>query len=116
MYINIIILVIMLVAMVRGFFRGFAKEILSLIGLVAAFFGGYYAAENFSKFHLAYFDFINNIKNYEIREIIIFVSIFIIISLIFAVISFLITKLLDILMLGFVNKIGGFFLQESKFL
>jgi membrane protein required for colicin V production len=106
----------MLVAMIRGFFRGFAKELLSLIGLAAAFFAGYYAAENFDKFHLAYFDFINNIKNYEVKEIIIFVSVFIIVSLVFAVISFLLTKLLDILLLGFINKIGGFFLQESKFL
>ncbi len=116
MYINIIILIIMLAAMVRGFFRGFVKEVLSLIGLVAAIFAGHYAVENFSKFHLAYFNFINNIKNYEVKEIVIFVSVFIIVSLVFAVISFLITKLLDILMLGFVNKIGGFFLQESKFL
>ena len=115
MYIDIIIFIIMLAAMIRGFFRGLAKEVLSLAGLGAAFFAAYYMAENFGRMHPAYLNFINNIKNYDVREIIIFASVFIIVGLIFSIISFLITKLLDLLMLGFVNKIGGFFLQESKF-
>ncbi|MHB1662001.1 MAG: CvpA family protein [bacterium] len=107
--IDIAFLVLFIIIMVRGFFRGFVKEAISLIGVFFAYFGAVYAA---SKINGSYY--IKLFHNEEIGKIIIFAGIFISIIIIFALISLVITKILNLLQLGFWNSIGGFFLPESR--
>ncbi|MHB1660849.1 MAG: CvpA family protein [bacterium] len=108
-HIDIAFLVLFIVIMIRGFFRGFVKEAISLIGVVFAYFGAVYIS---SKANGSYY--IKMFHNEEIGKIIIFAGIFISIIIIFAAISLIITKILNLLQLGFWNSIGGFFLPELR--
>ena len=108
-HIDIAFLVLFIIVMVRGFFRGFVKEAISLIGVFFAYFGAEYAD---SKVNGSYY--IKWFHNEEIGKIIIFAGIFISIVIAFALISLIITKILNLLQLGFWNSIGGFFLPELK--
>lgn len=108
-YIDIAFLVLFIIIMIRGFFRGFVKEAISLVGVFFAYFAGEYAD---SKVHGSYY--IKLFHNEEIAKIIIFAGVFIAIVIVFALISLIITKILNLLQLGFWNSIGGFFLPELR--
>lgn len=91
---------------IRGFLRGLVREVLSLIGLVVAYFGAYYITfytniqyTNFSSFY--------NFHNITIEKAAIFIAAFILIIILFAVFSLIITKILNILMLDFCNRMSG---------
>lgn len=108
-YINIAFLILFAVVMIRGFFRGFVKEAISLAGLFFAYFGGMYAMSKVSNS-----DYLKIFHNLEAGKIIVFAVAFIAIVIIFAIISIIITKIINLLQLGFCNRAGGFFLPESK--
>ncbi|RZD13807.1 MAG: CvpA family protein [Candidatus Acidulodesulfobacterium ferriphilum] len=108
-YIDIAFLILFAAVMIRGFFRGFVKEAISVAGLFFAYFGGMYAISKVSgSYYLKMF------HNEEAGKIIIFTGVFILIVIIFAVISIIITKILNLLQLGVCNRAGGFFLRELK--
>ena len=111
-YIDIAFLVIFIIIMIRGFFRGFIKEAISLLGVFVAYFGAIYLS---SKADGSYSYYIAKLfHNKEIGKIIIFFGIFIAIIIVFALISLIITKIINLLQLGFCNRLGGFFLPELK--
>ncbi len=111
-YIDIAFLVLFIAIMIRGFFRGFIKEAISLLGVFVAYFGAIYLS---SKADGAYSYYIAKLfHNEEIEKIIIFSGIFIAIIIVFALISLIITKIINLLQLGFCNRLGGFFLPELK--
>ena len=95
--------------MIRGFFRGFVKEVISLGGLFFAYFGGMYAISKISNSY-----YIKIFRNEEAGKIIVFAVAFILVVIVFAVISLTITKILNLLQLGFCNRLGGFFLRGLK--
>ncbi|MCL4497387.1 MAG: CvpA family protein [Deltaproteobacteria bacterium] len=108
-YIDIAFLILFAAVMIRGFFRGFVKEAISVAGLFFAYFGGMYAISKVSgSYYLKMF------HNEEAGKIIIFTGVFILIVIVFAVISIIITKILNLLQLGVCNRAGGFFLRELK--
>ncbi len=109
-YIDIAFLILFIALMIRGFFRGFIKEAISLLGVFVAYFGAIYIS---SKANGSYY-IIKLFHNQEIGKIIIFSGIFIFIIIIFALISLIITKIINLLQLGFCNRLGGFFLPELK--
>ncbi|MCL4428661.1 MAG: CvpA family protein [Deltaproteobacteria bacterium] len=104
-YIDIAFLVLFIAMMIRGFFRGFIKEAISLLGIFAAYLGAIYASSHYiaKPFH-----------SEEIGKIIIFSGVFIAVVIVFALISLIITKIINLLQLGFCNRLGGFFLPELK--
>ncbi|MHB1545497.1 MAG: CvpA family protein [bacterium] len=112
-YIDIAFLVLFIAIMIRGFFRDFIKEAISLLGIFAAYFGAAYISSNASGAYYSYY--ISKLfHNGEIGKIIIFSGLFISIIIIFALISLIITKVINMLQLGFCNRLGGFFLPELK--
>ena len=111
-YIDIAFSVLFIAIMIRGFFRGFIKEAISLLGVFVAYFGAIYLS---SKAYGAYSYYIFKLfHNEELGKIIIFSGIFIAILIVFALISLIITKIINLLQLGFCNMLGGFFLPELK--
>ncbi len=112
-YIDIAFLVLFVAIMIRGFFRGFIKEAISLFGVFVAYFGAIYVSSKTGGTY--YFYYISGLfHSKEIGKIVIFSGIFIFIIIIFALISFIITKIINLLKLGFCNRLGGFFLPELK--
>jgi membrane protein required for colicin V production len=111
-YTDIAFLIIFIAIMIRGFFRGFIKEAISLLGVFFAYLGALFAVSSpvASKYAVKIF----HNHNEEIRKIIIFSGVFLSIIIIFALFSFIVTKIINLLRLGFCNRLGGFFLPESK--
>ncbi len=118
MYINIFLAAILIVMMIRGFFRGFVKEILSLAGLIAAYLGAYFAVFHakaiFSFFKSYHIYLSNSFVHANAAKVIIFIGVFILIYILFVVASIIITKILNLVMLGFLNRLGGFFFAGAK--
>ena len=118
MYINIFLVVILIVMMIRGFFRGFVKELLSLAGLIAAYLGAYFVVfhtkEIFSFFKNHHIYLSNSFVHANVARIIIFIGVFILIYIAFVIASIIITKILNLIMLGFLNRLGGFFFAGAK--
>lgn len=108
-YVDIAFLVLFAIVMVRGFFRGFVKEAISVLGLFFAYFGGAYAVSRISNPH-----YVAIFHNEEAGKIIVFIIAFIAIVIVFSIISIMLTKVLHTLKLGFCNETGGFFLPELK--
>ncbi len=112
-YLDIAFLIFFIAVMIRGFFRGFIKEAISLLGVFFAYFGAYYVSSKF--YNSYYFQYITRrIHNEETGKIIIFSGAFLFIIIIFALISLILTKIINLIRLGFYNRLGGFFLPELK--
>ncbi len=109
-YINIIFLVLLALAMIRGFFRGLVKEIVSLISLFLAYIAADYFVFGESGVHIFNFS-----GNKEIDKIAFFWGVFLAIIIILSIMSYIITKIINLVKLGFFNRVGGFFLPESNF-
>jgi membrane protein required for colicin V production len=83
-----------------GCYRGFTRELLSLIGWIFAFYFAHYFSGDFMKY--APFKF-----GEQINFIIIYVSIFVVILLIASFLAFLINKIIKTIGLGPLNIILG---------
>ncbi len=105
-YIDIAFLVLFAAMAIRGFFRGFVKEAISLIGIISAYFAAIYASSNVHGF--------KPVHNEEIGKIIVFLIVLVSVIIIFALIAFALTKIINFLKFGICNSIGGFFLLELK--
>lgn len=99
---DIIILVPLLFAAWSGYRKGFVIEIASLAALIL----GIYAAINFSFYAAGLLE-----QNFELSErwvnIIAFIVTFIVVVFVIYLIGRIIEKFIDILMLGFVNRLFG---------
>ena len=100
--IDIIISVLLLFGLVRGFMKGFFIEIASLVALV----GGVYGAMNFS-FYAS--DILQKYVNWDAKyiQIAAFSLTFLAIIILVSLLGKLMTKLVETIALGLVNKIFG---------
>ena len=112
-YLDIAFLVFFIIIMIRGFFRGFIKEAISILGVFFAYYGASYVT---SKYYDSYYlsNIAQRFNNQEYGKIAVFAAVFLLILIIFALISFTLTKIIDLVKLGFYNRMGGFFLPELK--
>ena len=112
-YLDIAFLVFFVVIMIRGFFRGFIKEAISILGVFIAYYGASYATSKYYGSH--YLSFIpQRFNSQEYGKIAVFTAVFLLTVIVFAIISFILTKIIDLVRLGFYNRMGGFFLPELK--
>lgn len=99
---DIILLIPIIWLMYRGYQKGFIIELSSLVALIL----GIYFAINFSNFAA---DFLT--RNFEIGDkylsIIAFVLTFMVVVFVVFMVGKILEKFIDILLLGFVNKIAG---------
>ncbi|MCL6120772.1 MAG: CvpA family protein [Deltaproteobacteria bacterium] len=112
-YLDIAFLVFFVIIMIRGFFRGFIKEAISILGVFFAYYGASYVT---SKYYDSYYlsGIAHRFNNQEFGKIAVFTAVFLLTVIVFAVISFVLTKIIDLVRLGFCNRMGGFFLPELK--
>lgn len=102
---DLILGILLLIGLVRGFFRGFLVELAGLIALVA----GIYAAIYFSDETLSLLDtFLNWEPKY--MKLLAFALTFIAVVVVISLLARLLTKVMDLMALGLVNKLlGGVF-------
>ena len=102
-YIDIIMGLILLFAAISGFRKGFISELVSLAALILGIWGAV-------EFSYITTDFIE--KNFNVNNnylnIISFVVTFIIIVILVHIVGSSVNKLIEVAMLGFLNKIAGF--------
>ncbi len=99
---DIILGILLLIGFVRGFFRGFLVELAGLIALVA----GIYAAIYFSDGTLTFLDsFLDWDPKY--LKLLAFALTFLIVVVIISLLARLLTKVMDLMALGLVNKLLG---------
>ena len=114
-YLDIAFLVFFVIIMIRGFFRGFIKEAISILGIFFAYYGASYVT---SKYYDSYYlsGIAHRFSNQEFGKIVVFTAVFLLTVIVFAVISFVLTKIIDLVKLGFYNRMGGFFAGIKAFL
>lgn len=109
-YIDIVILLFLLLGAFRGFSRGLIIEIATLAGLVA----GVWLAVRYSEYTEGILrDFLNLSSSY-LSYVALAVT-FIIVAVAIYVLGKLLTKLVDIISLGLVNKLLGTLLGVAKY-
>ena len=102
---DLILGILLLIGLVRGFFRGFLVELAGLIALVA----GIYAAIYFSDGTLS---FLKTFLDWEPRylKVLAFALTFLVVVIAISLLARLLTKVMDLMALGIVNKLlGGIF-------
>lgn len=103
--IDLILSIFLLLGIVRGLFKGFLAELAGLVALIV----GIYAAIHFSQ---ATFDFLAIFFSWEekVLSIIAFALTFFIVALLISLLGRILTKMVNLLALGLVNRLlGGIF-------
>lgn len=101
-YIDIVLGLLLLFAAIRGFRKGLVSELASLAALILGVWGAIEFADITSGFLIENFD----LKT-EYLDIISFVVTFIVIVFLVHVVGNVVNKLVDTVMLGFVNRLAG---------
>ena len=109
-YIDIIVLLFLLWGAYRGFSKGLIIEVSTLLGLV---FGVYVAIKYSSYTEDILVDFLNISSRY-ISYIALAVT-FVLVAIVVYIIGKLLTKLIDIISLGLINKLLGTILGVAKY-
>ena len=99
---DILIIVILGYSLVRGLFRGLVKELSSIIGVL----GGFYAAFTYYKLFTGLLSGL--IKNTAYLNILSFLIVFCTVLILVSVLGVIIKYLLNIVFLGWIDRIGGF--------
>ena len=107
---DIVILIIVGLGALVGFFRGFIKQLASILSLVV----GLMVAKSFY-LSLTYYIHPHYVESLTTARVISFIAIWIIISIVFAVVASVITKGLNIIALGWLNRLLGFALGGVKY-
>ena len=110
-YIDIIILLFLLFGAYRGFSKGLIIEIATLVGLVL----GVWLAISYSSYTEGILRDFLNISSRYISYIALAIT-FIVVAVAVYIIGKLLTKLIDIISLGLVNKLLGTILGVAKYL
>ncbi len=101
-YIDLVLGILLLVAAVRGFMKGFIVEIASLAALILAVWGA---------IHLSYFtgDFLRDTFDFKSEHlgVIAFIITFILIIIGVHLVGRVVTRLVEAMALGFLNKLAG---------
>jgi membrane protein required for colicin V production len=108
-YIDIILAVLLIIGLVRGFKNGFFIEVASLLSLVV----GLYGAIHFS-FFIA--DWLKTKVEWDAKyiHIVAFAATFIIILMAVSMVGKLVTKMVDAISLGLLNKLAGGIFGAAK--
>ncbi len=112
-FVDILIWAVLLLFVVKGFMKGLVKEACSLIGLLA----GGWAACKYHHFLAEAVRTLIHLPQY-FAEILSFILIFAVIGALFYLLGHLLTVVCKIMLLGWVNRIGGviFGLLEGAFI
>jgi uncharacterized membrane protein required for colicin V production len=111
MYLDIFIGIILIFALVRGLMNGFIKELASTIGFLVGLFVAATCYETLGEYLTVDGSEVN-----MFTSIVAFLLLWIIVPIIFGLIATLITKALDLTVLGIANRIGGGILSMAKYL
>lgn len=111
MYLDIFIGIILIFALVRGLMNGFIKELASTIGFLVGLFVAATCYETLGEYLTVDGSEVN-----MFTSIVAFLLLWIIVPIIFGLLATLITKALDLTVLGIANRIGGGILSMAKYL
>ena len=109
-YIDIIILLFLLYGAYRGFSRGLIVEVATLAGLVL----GVYMAVRYSSYTENFLRDFLNFSSWYISYVALAVTFILVVILVY-IVGKLLTKLVDIISLGLVNKLLGTALGVAKY-
>lgn len=101
-YLDIIIVVMLLASAINGFSKGFIIELASLAALVIGIYVAVFFSDVTADFLVTYFNF-----STKYLSIISFALTFILVLIAVVFIGRIVEKFVDLLMLGFLNKIAG---------
>ncbi|PIF06083.1 MAG: colicin V production protein [Draconibacterium sp.] len=101
-YIDIVLALLLFFAAISGFKNGFIAEIASLAALILGVWGAI-------KFSYVTTDFLTNTLNFKSQhiEIISFIATLIVIVIVVHLIGSVANKLINVIMMGFLNKLAG---------
>ena len=108
-YLDLIIIIPVVLLFIRGISKGFIFELVSLIGLVLGILAAYYFAGYVQDFLKDYF----SVKEQTLR-IIAYVVIFLVVYLIIYLIGKTIEKSIDMMAMGWLNKLLGAIIGLAK--
>ena len=110
-YFDIIIICILSFGFIKGFLKGFFNEVSSFIGFFIGLIGATMFSENLSNLILKIIDL-----DLKILNIISFIILFIVITILFSLIGKSLTKLMKFASLGTINRLFGGIFSFGKYL
>ena len=110
-YFDIIIICILTFGFIKGFLKGFFNEVSSFIGFFIGLIGATIFSENLSNLILKIIDL-----DLKILNIISFIFLFIVITILFSLIGKSLTKLMKFASLGTINRLFGGIFSFGKYL
>ena len=110
-YFDIIIICILSFGFIKGFLKGFFNEVSSFIGFFIGLIGATMFSENLSNLILKIIDL-----ELKILNIISFIFLFIVITILFSLIGKSLTKLMKFASLGTINRLFGGIFSFGKYL
>ena len=110
-YFDIIIICILSFGFIKGFLKGFFNEVSSFIGFFIGLIGATMFSENLSNLILKIVDL-----DLKILNIISFIFLFIVITILFSLIGKSLTKLMKFASLGTINRLFGGIFSFGKYL
>ena len=110
-YFDIIIICILTFGFIKGFLKGFFNEVSSFIGFFIGLIGATMFSENLSNLILKIIDL-----DLKILNIISFIFLFIVITILFSLIGKSLTKLMKFASLGTINRLFGGIFSFGKYL
>ena len=110
-YFDIIIICVLSFGFIKGFLKGFFNEVSSFIGFFIGLIGATMFSENLSNLILKIIDL-----ELKILNIISFIFLFIVITILFSLIGKSLTKLMKFASLGTINRLFGGIFSFGKYL
>jgi len=110
-YFDIIIICVLSFGFIKGFLKGFFNEVSSFIGFFIGLIGATMFSENLSNLILKIIDL-----DLKILNIISFIFLFIVITILFSLIGKSLTKLMKFASLGTINRLFGGIFSFGKYL
>ena len=101
-FIDIILGILLLLAAINGFRKGFIVELASLAALVLGIWGAFEFSDLTTEFLIENFDFHSKYMN-----IISFIITFAVIVILVHIVANVVNKLVEAVMLGFINRLAG---------
>ena len=108
---DIIIIALLIFSFIKGLFKGFVKELAGFFGIIVSIYIAKYFASPFIWFAESLFGI-----DHKISPAVGFIITFLIALLLFHFIAILVDKLIDLIALGWLNKLLGGILSFFKYL
>ena len=103
-----ILLVVLALSTLAGFWRGFVKEALSLLGWIASFYIAWQFSDDVMAYPSVFMSYLNaHVSMHAARAAIVFVLLFLATMVVFWIINYLVTKLVSLTPLAGLNRILG---------